>query len=60
MSEAAMMGKAEDRILEIAEDVDIGRFRGQRHRGRRQRRFAVEPGAAQAGASQKVSDRFQS
>ncbi len=59
MGEAAMMSKAEDRIFEISDDVDIGSFRRQRHRGRGQRRLPVEPGTGQAGAGKKVSDRFQ-
>ena len=60
MRKAAVMGKAEYRAFEVAEDVDIGSFRGQRHRGRSQRRLAIESGTAQAGASQEVSDWFQS
>ena len=60
MSEAAMMGKAEDRVFEISHDVDIGGFRRQRHRGRGQRRLPVEPGAGQAGSGKKVGNRFQS
>ena len=59
MREAAMMGKAEHGILEIAEDIDIGSFRGQRRRGRSQGRLAIEAGTAQAGAGQKMSDGFQ-
>ena len=59
MGEAAMMGKAEDRVLEISEDVDIRSFRRQRHRGRSQRRLPVEAGTGKAGSGKKVSDRFQ-
>ena len=59
MGEAAMMSEAEDRIFEVSEDVDIRRFRRQRHRSRGQRRLPVEPGTGKAGSSKKVSDRFQ-
>ena len=60
MRESAMMGEAEDRILEMSDDVDVRRFRRQRHRGRSQRRLAVEAGTPQAGSGQKVGDGFQS
>ena len=60
MGEAAMMGEAEDRVLEISQDVDIGGFRRQSHRGRGQRRLPVEPGAGQTGPGKKVGNRFQS
>ncbi len=60
MGETAMVGKAENRIPEVSQDVDISRFGRQRHRGRSQRRLAIEPGACETGAGQKVSDRLQS
>ena len=60
MGEAAVMGKAKDRIFEISQDVDIGRFRRQRHRGGGQRRLPVEAGAGEAGPGKKVGNRFQS
>jgi hypothetical protein len=59
MSEAAMMGEAEDRAFEIAEDIEIRRFRGQRGSGRGQSRPAIQPGASQACAGEEVSDGFQ-
>ena len=60
MGETAMMGEAKDRVFEIPQDVDIGGFRRQGHRGRGQRRLPVEPGTGQAGPGKKVSNRFQS
>jgi hypothetical protein len=60
MRETAMVGEAEDGIFEICQDVDIGHFGGQRHGSRGQCRLAIEPGTRQAGASEKVGDRFQS
>ena len=54
-----MVGEAEDWILETSDDVDIRRFRRQRHRGRSQRRLPVEPGTGEAGSGKKVSKRFQ-
>ena len=59
MGKTAMVGKAEDRILEIPQDVDVRRFGCQRHCGRGQRRLAIEPGTPQARARQKMCDRFQ-
>ena len=59
MGETAMVGKAEDGVFEISNNVDIGGFRRQSHRGGGQRRLAVEPGTGQTGAGQKVSDGFQ-
>ena len=60
MGEAAMVGKAKYRTLEIPQDVDVRGFRRQRHRGRSQRRPPIEPGTGQAGSGKKVSKRFQS
>ena len=60
MGEAAVMGEAKDRVLEILQNVDVRRFRCQGHRGRGQRRLPVEPGTGQTGPGKKVSNRFQS
>jgi len=60
MREAAVMGEAEDRSFEIADYIEIGRFRCERERGCGQRRLAVQPGTAHAGAGQEVGDGFQS
>ena len=60
MGEAAMMGKAKDRVLEIPQDVDIGGLGGQGHRGRGQRCLPVEAGTGEAGPGKKVGNGFQS
>ena len=59
MGEAAMMGKAKDRVFEISQDVDVGSFRRQGHRGGGQRRLAIEAGTGETGAGEKVGDGFQ-
>jgi hypothetical protein len=59
MRESAMVGKAEHRILEISDDVDVRGFRRQRHRGRCQCRLPVESGTGKAGSGKKVSKRLQ-
>jgi len=59
MGEAAMMGEAEDRVLEISQDVDIGSFRRQGHRGGGQCCFPVEAGTGETGSGEKVGDGFQ-
>ena len=51
--------KGESRTAEAAEDVEVRSFCGERKRQRGQRRFAVEAGAAEACASEKMSDGFQ-
>ncbi len=45
-----MMGEGEGWPTEAAEDVEIGRFRGESERERGQRRLAIESGTAQACA----------
>ena len=59
MGETAMMGESEDWALEIAQDIQVGRFRRERNRGRGQRGRAVQSGTSHASAGQEVSDRFQ-
>jgi hypothetical protein len=59
MSEAAVMLEAEDRPMELSDDVEIRRFGCQGHGSGRQRSFAIESGAPQTGARQEVGDRFQ-
>ena len=59
MRETAMVGKAEYRIFEISDYVDVWGFRRQRHRGRSQCRLPVKPGTGEAGSGKKVSNRFQ-
>ena len=54
-----MVGETEDRALEVADDVEVGRFRRQDHGGGGEGGLAIEAGTAQAGAGKKVSDRFQ-
>ena len=60
VGEAAMMGKSEDRAAdETAEDVEIRSFGGEREGQRGQRCLAVQAGASQARAGQKVGEGFQ-
>ena len=59
MSEAAMMGEAENPSFEIAQHIDVRGFRRQRHGGRGEGGFAVESGSAETGASQEMGDGFQ-
>ena len=59
MCEPAMMPEPNSRPPETPNNVKIGRFGRQSQRERGKRRFAIEPGATQACAGQKVSDGFQ-
>jgi hypothetical protein len=59
MREATMMGETNCWSPETANNVEIRRFGRQSQRERGKRRFAIEPGAAHARASQKVSEGFQ-
>ena len=59
MCEPSMMLEPNGRSPETANNVKIGRFGRQSQRERGKRRFAIEPGAPQACAGQKVSDGFQ-
>jgi hypothetical protein len=60
MREATMVFEAVDWTAQARKDIEVRRFRSQRHGRRGQCSFAIESGASQAGASQKVCDRFQS
>ena len=58
MSDAAMVFELVDGPAEAPHHVEIGGF-GSEHGGHSgQRGFAIEPGAANAGASKKVGDGF--
>lgn len=59
MGESAMMGEAESRSADAAEDVEVWRFGGERQRERGQRSLAIESGAPQACAGQEVGNGFQ-
>jgi hypothetical protein len=59
MRKSAMMRESESPPVELPQDIQIGSLSRQRHRKGRKRCLSVESGAAQARASQKVSDRFQ-
>jgi hypothetical protein len=54
-----MMGEAEGRAAEAAEDIEIRSLGGESERERGQGGLAVESGSAQARASQKMGDGFQ-
>src|SRR5436305_586613 len=60
MREPAVMGEAENRAFEVAQDIEIRSFSSNRDRRRRQRCLAVHPGATHARAGQKVCNGFQS
>lgn len=60
MGETAMMGEAENRAADLADDIQVGGFCGQREGRSGQRRLAIQPRSPEAGAGQKVSDWFQS
>ncbi len=57
--DTAMMGELEQRALEVSDDVDVGRLGCEGHGQRCQGGLAIETGAAQCCAGQKVRDRFQ-
>ena len=59
MRESAMMSESKGRPFDAAEHIQIRSFGGERKRKCGQRCLAIEPGAAQACAGQKVSDGFQ-
>lgn len=54
-----MMCKAEDRSLELAQDVEVGSLSRERGGCRGERGLAIEPGAADASAKQEVGNGFQ-
>lgn len=54
-----MMGEAKGRPADLAQDIEIGSFGGERQGQRCQGRLAIQPGAPQAGPGQEVSDRLQ-
>lgn len=54
-----MVIEAEGRTAEAAENVEVGRFRGERERSCGERGFAVQPGAAHIRAEQEMGDGFQ-
>ncbi len=55
-----MMGKPEYRAAELAEHVQVARFGGKGQSGCSKCRLSIQARSTNAGASQKVSDRFQS
>ena len=59
MGESAMMRKPEHRSAKLAKNVKVGGLSGQGQRRGGERGPAIESGAAEVGAEQKVSDRFQ-
>ena len=60
MGEAAMVGESKDSAFDAGENVQVGRFRRQRHGGCGQSGPAIESRASQAGAGQEVGNGFQS
>ncbi len=59
MRKSAVMREAESSPAETAQDVEIGRLGSQRKSERGERRLAIESGASDTRAGQKVCDRFQ-
>jgi hypothetical protein len=59
MRESAMVCESKYWAAESTKHIEVGRLSGQRHGGGRERGFAIESGASQASASEKMSDRFQ-
>src|ERR1051326_4174540 len=60
MGDAAMVGEAVNRPVQVPEHVEVGSFRRQHQGDGGQRRFAIQAGAAEAGPCQEVSERLQS
>jgi len=54
-----MVRKAENRVLKFPKDVNVWGFSGKRDRCGRQGCPAIQTGAADASASEEVSERFQ-
>ena len=54
-----MVRELKDRTLEVSNNIDVRRFRGQCHGERSQRGSAIESGAAQACAGEKVREWLQ-
>jgi hypothetical protein len=59
MRETTMMVEAEGGASEAAENVEVGGFRGEGQRGRRESSLAIESGAAHDGAEEEMGDGFQ-
>jgi len=59
MTESAMMRKAESPAAYAPQHVEIGSLSRKGQCERRERSLAIESGAPQARARQKMSDRFQ-
>jgi hypothetical protein len=59
MGESAMVGEAEYWISKPPDNIDIGSFRREGHNRGSEGRLAIESGAGEACASQKMSDWFQ-
>jgi hypothetical protein len=55
-----MMSEAEHSSVELANDIQVRRFRRERHGCSRKRGAAVESSASKASAGQEVSNGFQS
>ena len=58
MREPAMMGERENRAVESAQHIQIGRLSCQRHRRSGECGPAIEAGTSQARAGEKMRDRF--
>lgn len=59
MRESAMMSESEGRAFDAAQHVQVRSFGGERQCECGQRRVAIQSGAAEACAGQKVGDGFQ-
>jgi hypothetical protein len=59
MREAAMVRESKCRAFQPAEYIEIRSLGGQRQRSGRQRRLAIEPGAAHTRARKEMCDWFQ-
>jgi hypothetical protein len=58
MGETAMVSEGCNRAFQVPEDIDVGKFRGQREHERRVAGAAVKSRASHACAGEQVSDRF--
>jgi hypothetical protein len=58
VSEAAMMGEALDAIEQTQEYINVRKFSGRNDRERGESGLAVETGATEASAKERMSDRI--
>ena len=54
-----MMGETDGRTLEVGDHVDVIGLGGERHGQGGESGFAIEASASEAGAGEKVGERFQ-